>query len=444
MLQVDATAISGSVDPLIDGLCADFAKLAPENKFTRTDPTKVIPSFLRHSVRRPLLRQSERWDVPASYSDRFLLPAVVGVNKLLVVQAAEGESGQTRASYSFSDDTLIMSPNLMATKQDFLDKDADDHDAMVLAPSGPASTTPNTTVQDATQTYSAILEPSAAADTHEDPDCTLHELEDDSNVDDTPSTLPEYHTNGLPGSVQRCSVEDTADPTTISPSTSCLASDQLNHTDSAGALATVDDSDEAASGFLPHATSEAELDTRDSPPHQDSIDSIDLPLDDSDWFRTSSPRSPRPRSLSVLPGLSLASLGEPLDSDDSANCLGLDFGSDASPVPTRARTRPQSPRAWLVDDSDVSLELETVCSTAPRLLVTEDYYCDSPPQRGLPSALSCSSSLPGSVSGLDPDDEEGYPVEGEDEDGWALVRKGLGCVALAGSVACLYLAVLTY
>ena len=82
---------------MIFQLCADFAKLAPENKFTRTDPTKVIPSFLRHSARRPLLRHPERWDVPASYSDRFLLPAVVvGVNKLLVVQAAEGESGQVR------------------------------------------------------------------------------------------------------------------------------------------------------------------------------------------------------------------------------------------------------------------------------------------------------------------------------------------------------------
>ena len=45
---------------------------------------------------------------------------------------------------------------------------------------------------------------------------------------------------------------------------------------------------------------------------------------------------------------------------------------------------------------------------------------------------------------LVPDDDEGYAVEGEDDDGWALVRKGLGCVALAGSVACLYLAVLTY
>ena len=98
-------------------------------------------------------------------------------------------------------------------------QDADDHDAMVLASSEPAAITPNAILQDVAQTSSTALEPSAAADTYEDPDCTLHELEDDGNENGIPSTLPEYHTNGLPGSVQRCSVEDITDPTTISRST---------------------------------------------------------------------------------------------------------------------------------------------------------------------------------------------------------------------------------
>ncbi|KAI0328877.1 hypothetical protein GY45DRAFT_1372006 [Cubamyces sp. BRFM 1775] len=457
--------IPSLVDPLIDELCAGFDKLVPENTFTRTDPAKVIPSFLRHSVRRAPL---ERLDVPVSSPDA-LLPGIVraggklgggevavDVQSLSVAHVDEREEdGQPCAADTYSDDTLIMSPRLIPLKEDLFDecKAAEDH-ITTLAPqcelltSEPTTDSPSAiSLTSELQSSCSVASIAAAADIHtwrsrhsassldQEADSTLHELGDDSDSDGCVlSALPERL------AAQRCSLEYPV-PTAISCPSSPVSDEHLEHTGSAGALATVDDSDEASSGPLLRATSEAELDTRDSPVHQDSVDSVDLPLDDSDWFRTSSPRSPRP--LSVLPGLSLVSLdGLPFESDDSANCLGLDFGGpDVSPVPSRPRTRCQSP-AWLVDDS-VSLELETVCSTARRLLFTED-YCSSP-QLGLPSALSCSSSMPGSVSGLDEnEDEEDYAVEGEDEDAWAQVRKGLGCVALAGSVAFLYLAVLTY
>ncbi|KAH9890008.1 hypothetical protein C8Q73DRAFT_706310 [Cubamyces lactineus] len=267
-----------------------------------------------------------------------------------------------------------------------------------------------------------------------DADSTLHEdeLADDSDRDGrSPSTLS---IGGSPGPIQQFSTVDIAPARTSHPSSP--TSDQpIQHVESARelAVATVGETTETTLGHLRQASSATELDRHDPPLHEDSVDSIDSPLDDADWFRTSSPRSPRP--LSVLPGLPLVSLDELLlDSDDSANCLGLSFRSDVSPVPSRTRARPQSPE-WLVDDS-VSLELETACSTARRLLVTEDYSA--------PSTLSRSSSITGSVSGLDEEDEEDYAVEGEDDDGWAQVHKGLGCVALAGLVAFLYLAVLAY